>query len=189
MAGPPGPRSGGVVYTRWGRTTCPNTIGTELAYSGRAGGSYVTQQGGGANYLCMPDDPDYISASNGVQGHSPIHGAEYHTAGGALGHLASDHNVPCAVCHATTRSSTMMIPAKTQCPISWTQEYIGYLMSNYKGNHRGTFTCVDKDAEVVEGEAQNSQGVLFHHTEATCNGLQCPPYDEEKELTCVVCTK
>ena len=40
--GPPGPSGqsgGGVVYTRWGRTTCPNITGTSLVYSGRAGGS------------------------------------------------------------------------------------------------------------------------------------------------------
>ena len=37
--GPPGPRSGGVTYVRWGRTTCPDTEGTELVYTGRAGGS------------------------------------------------------------------------------------------------------------------------------------------------------
>ena len=34
--GPPGPTAGGVVYTRWGRTTCPSTSGTQLLYAGRA---------------------------------------------------------------------------------------------------------------------------------------------------------
>jgi hypothetical protein len=29
--GPPGPRSGGVIYTRWGKSSCPMTAGTELA--------------------------------------------------------------------------------------------------------------------------------------------------------------
>ena len=38
--GPPGPSSGGVTYIRWGRTTCPNTTGTELVYKGRAAGSF-----------------------------------------------------------------------------------------------------------------------------------------------------
>ena len=37
VAGPPGPRNGGVVYTRWGKTSCPNISGTELVYAGRAG--------------------------------------------------------------------------------------------------------------------------------------------------------
>ena len=52
--GPPGPSTGGAVYTRWGRTICPNTIGTELLYAGITSGSPHTQHGGGANYLCLP---------------------------------------------------------------------------------------------------------------------------------------
>ena len=51
VRGPPGPTAGGVVYTRWGRTTCPSTSGTQLLYAGRAAGSYYTHNGGGANYL------------------------------------------------------------------------------------------------------------------------------------------
>ena len=46
--GPPGPTAGGVVYTRWGRTTCPSTSGTQLLYAGRAAGSWFSQSGGGA---------------------------------------------------------------------------------------------------------------------------------------------
>ncbi len=49
--GPPGPSSGGVIYTRWGRTTCPSTAGTELVYAGRVGGTHHTVKGGGANLL------------------------------------------------------------------------------------------------------------------------------------------
>ena len=33
--GSPGPRSGGVTYIRWGRTTCPDTEGTELVYASK----------------------------------------------------------------------------------------------------------------------------------------------------------
>ena len=53
LAGSPGPRNGGVVYTRWGKISCPNGTGTELVYAGRAGGSWFRHTGGGANYLCM----------------------------------------------------------------------------------------------------------------------------------------
>ena len=35
-AGPPGPRNGGVVYMRWGKSSCPNVTGTTLVYAGRA---------------------------------------------------------------------------------------------------------------------------------------------------------
>ena len=76
VAGPPGPRNGGVVYTRWGKTSCPNITGTELVYAGRAGGSWHRQMGGGANYLCMPNDPDYLQYQPGVQRFSPVYGAE-----------------------------------------------------------------------------------------------------------------
>ena len=51
VAGSPGPRNGGVVYTRWGKTSCPNVTGTELVYVGRAGGSWHSHTGGGANYI------------------------------------------------------------------------------------------------------------------------------------------
>lgn len=192
--GPPGPRSqGGAVYTRWGRTTCPNTPGTRRLYKGRAGGSWFNHRGGASNYLCMPEDPDYIQYTPGVQDWSPVHGAEYEVGGAyassRLGHL-HNQNVPCAVCHAPTRVTALMIPAKTHCPQSWTREYIGYLMTEYKagGSYRTEFECVDKDAEAVPGGAANTNGAVFHFTEGTCNGLPCPPYDPQKELTCVVCT-
>ncbi len=48
--GPPGPKSGGATYTRWGKSTCPQLEGTELVYSGIAGGSFYNQKRGGAKY-------------------------------------------------------------------------------------------------------------------------------------------
>ena len=64
--GPPGPNNGGVVFTRWGRTTCPTTNDTELLYKGKAAGSHYTQTGGGANYICLPDQPEFLSYTPGV---------------------------------------------------------------------------------------------------------------------------
>ena len=64
VAGPPGPRNGGVVYTRWGKSTCPSVSGTTLVYAGRASGTWYTHKGGAVNYLCMPDDPDYLRHAN-----------------------------------------------------------------------------------------------------------------------------
>ena len=77
VAGPLGPRNGGVVYTRWGKSSCPSVTGTELVYAGRAGGSWFRHTGGGANYLCMPNDPEYLLYAPGVQDYSPVYGAEY----------------------------------------------------------------------------------------------------------------
>ena len=49
--------AGGVVYTRWGRTSCPSNTGAQLLYEGIAGGSYYNTYGGGANYVCLPKVP------------------------------------------------------------------------------------------------------------------------------------
>ena len=76
IQGPPGPISGGALYTRWGRTTCPGTPGTELVYSGLAGGSRYSHSGGGANYLCLPTSPQYL-VSGLPTAYSYLYGAKY----------------------------------------------------------------------------------------------------------------
>ena len=184
--GPPGPPTGGVTYTRWGRTTCPTDQGTQLLYSGRAGETHRFHSGGAANYLCMPNDPDHpIQYESGVQGLSYVAPLQYWY--GSMPSLSSFnyHNVPCAVCYVATRSVSVMIPAKTQCPTHWTLEY---LMSDYYNcDGRTMYECVDKDPESVPG--LDDPSAYFEPVEPYCNGLSCPPYDAEIELACVVCTR
>ena len=196
--GPPGPTGptelaakSGVIYTRWGRTICPSVSGTELVYSGRAGGSGHGHKGGGANYLCMPDNPQYSNYASGVQGDSYVYGAEYESyyPNAPIPHSSFQHNVPCAVCHVQERGSVLMIPARRNCPTSWTKEYEGALMSERHNHHRTMFECMDGSPESVPGSSADTNGALFYHVEANCNGMPCPPYVAEKELTCVVCTK
>ena len=119
-----------------------------------------------------------------------MYGAEYETGGMPLS-TVNNHNVPCAVCYASTRMAVTMIPAKTRCPSTWTLEYSGYLMSEGKWNDRfrTMYECIDKNPDSVPGSASNTDGALFYHVEASCNGMLCPPYDPQKELTCAVCTK
>ena len=187
--GPPGPVTAGVTYIRWGRTTCPQAAETQLVYSGRAAGTHYSNKGGSAEIICLPDNPDYLTPKNGVQGHSPLHGAEYESFSPTpLGDLG-EHNVPCAVCYASTRVAMLMIPAKTQCPSSWTLEYVGYLMTEAYTHRRSMFSCMDKDAQGLPGGSGDTNGALFYHVEASCNGILCPPYDTEREMTCAVCTK
>ena len=85
----------------------------------------------------------------------------------------------------------IMVPAKTQCPSSWTREYYGYLMTERGDTHhyRSSFDCVDVSPDTVSGEIANTNGALFQYVKTTCNGLQCPPYVVNKVVTCVVCTK
>ena len=199
LAGPPGPKgdqgpqglpglsTGGAIYTRWGRSTCPDTPGTELVYEGLAGGSHYTQSGGGANYLCLPKNPDYLLNGLPSQGNY-LYGAEYERPV-PFSNL-DDHNVPCSVCYVDKRVSKLMIPAKITCPSSWTQEYVGYLMAEHHTHARNAvYECVDKDAEPVPGNASNDNAARFYQVVATCTGLPCPPYVTTKTITCVVCTK
>ncbi|CAG2245608.1 unnamed protein product [Mytilus edulis] len=51
--------TGGAFYIRWGRKDCPVVNGTNLVYSGIAGGGAWKETGGGTNYLCLPHDPDF----------------------------------------------------------------------------------------------------------------------------------
>ena len=186
--GAPGDSSGGSVYIRWGKTACPNTTGTELVYRGIAAGSWYNQKGGGSQYLCLPQDPKYSNYQPGVQGHGPLHGTEYQINDESPLPSVNNHNVPCAVC-CTSRSKLFMLPATVACPTTWTLEYSGYLMTERYTHYRNSFECVDKDAESISGSGATAHGALFFHVEATCNGLPCPPYDPQKELTCAVCTK
>ena len=59
--GPTGPKNGGVVFTRWGRTSCPTTAGTSVLYKGKAAGSGHHEYGGGANNICLPDQRTSLS--------------------------------------------------------------------------------------------------------------------------------
>ena len=177
-----------------GKELLPYSVtGTELVYAGRAGGTNYGSSGGGAEKLCLPLDPDYINAARSTSAafYSTLHGAEYETQGGPH-HNLYQQNVPCAVCYASTRAAMIMIPAKTQCPSSWTREYYGYLMSEreHSGHRRSSFDCVDVNPDVVPGGSGDTDGSLFQYVVATCNsGLQCPPYQANRVVSCVVCTK
>ena len=185
-------KSGGVVYTRWERKSCPT--GAELLYEGITGGSHYTQPGGGANYVCLPKIPQYMSAAlppGGPSEHvNQMHGSEYQVVNDIFPGK-HDHNVPCAVCYATNRITKLMIPARIECPdSSWTREYKGYLMADRHDFPRNAaYECVDEDPESVDGSEGNTDGALFYFTRSTCNGLPCPPYVNNWAITCVVCTK
>ena len=148
----------GTHYTRWGSSSCPNITGTELIYSGRAGGSFFEVSGGGANYLCMPEDPDYtLQFIAGVQGHAHVYGVEYESPMNEM----HDYDAPCAVCHVTARDTVLMIPAKVSCPSSWTREHYDYLMTDASIHHRTMFVCVDGDQEIIPGSEVDTNGSLF----------------------------
>ena len=180
-----------MVYTRWGKSSCPDTEETELLYAGRTAGRFYTGHGGGSNYLCLPDNPQYLGYRAGVQGDSTIYGTMIASTSGPL---SSAHNkaIPCAVCFSSNRSTQVMIPARIECPASWTREYYGYIMAEavkHGSRHSTMYECVDHDVETLPQVGATGWPSDMHHVEAVCQSLRCPPYSAEKELTCVMCTK
>ena len=191
MKGDKEERNGGTVYVRWGYDQCPSTA--QLVYSGRAGGAYWNQPGGGSNPRCLPLDPNFLTPISGNQNvRGLIYGAEYETFTDSNSHVHGSHNsdVPCAVCHVSNRTAVYMVPAKYTCPTGWTREYHGYLMSSLSagGRHRTRYTCVDTAFKPVPGTSANLEGLLFYFVEGRCGSLPCPPYDNTRELSCAVCT-
>ena len=184
-SGTPASSVGGVTYTRWGSSTCRS--GVTLVYPGRTGVTFGGHQGGASNYVCMPNDPEYtLPSRGGTQGYSFVFGTEYED---PLVPGRFQHNAPCAVCYLPTMNTVIMIPAKTSCPSDWTREYFGYLMSEAVLNRRSMYECVDMGMESVPGSDNHIDGGHFYHVEAHCNGVACPPYDNFRELNCVVCSK
>ncbi|XP_078699027.1 uncharacterized protein LOC144926280 [Branchiostoma floridae x Branchiostoma belcheri] len=197
--GPPGEKGeteadgngGSSVYIRWGRTTCPNDTDTSLIYDGIAGGTQYNHVGGGANYVCLPKDPEWGVFRDGNQGNAYMQGAEYKLSfmNPFQSDSLHDHDVPCAVCHVASRGSKLMIPARLSCPSGWTREYKGYLMAARYTHYRTEFVCMDGEPETRPGGHVNQSGALFYPVEGNCGSLPCPNYVQGRELTCVVCTK
>ncbi|XP_021355218.1 uncharacterized protein LOC110451497 isoform X2 [Mizuhopecten yessoensis] len=182
----------GAVVTRWGRRDCPANITTKV-YSGYAGGSMFTSTGAAAEYVCMPNDPIWGPHKDLVNGDGVgfIYGAEYEEPGALFGMPGYVEDVPCAVCLGTQHTAYLMIPGRTQCYPGWTEVYQGYLASGHHGHAAASqYVCVDGDAQAVPGGGtHNEDGKLFYGVKTKCGSLPCPPYEDGKFLSCIVCMK
>jgi hypothetical protein len=165
--------------------------------TGIAGGGEYNAPGNGANTLCLPHNPDPTAANFPTHFQRDdaslagfLYGAEYQY---TYRNIAIDDDVPCSVCLATHAMSTLMIPAKTACPVGWKTEYFGVLTADvqFSGVVEHEYLCVDEDAEYLqEGTRQQDyNGRLFYPVKAKCGSLPCPPYKEAQLISCVVCSK
>ena len=175
--------TGGRVYTRWGSNSCTLTPGTELVYSGRAGGRVSTQALEDDTFLCMPREPDY-KQSQYLKGEQEEDVNRYQYSDLTI------HDIPCAVCYATTRASLLMIPAKTTCPVDWTAEYEGYLMSEQNGSEmRGKYMCVDQSLGLHNADQPRHDRLSLVEVKCDSHDQGCAPYQPNKKLSCIVCTR
>ena len=179
-------------YTRWGRTTCPTTEGTQLVYEGAVVGSQQLEAGS-AEYLCLHNIPEFLQTTPGQQNHrARLYGTEYEALSSppAFSDILR-HDAPCSVCYTPSRSTKITIAGRITCPDSWTREYYGYLMgAGLFTHHRSRLPiCVDVNPESVAGSAAETVTSSLYFVETTCTGISCPPYSDGAEIACVVCTK
>lgn len=187
---------GGVTYIRWGRTTCGSDA--EKLYDGKVGGNYHNHPGGGANYLCMHNEPQWRNKTGGkLAVHGRIDGTEFeamdqpHLFEKTNAQSLNNNDATCAVCYSDRRVAKVMIPGRRTCNAGWTKEYEGYLVTghwNYKANH--VYECLDLAPEVVLGTSRDTHASLMYIVTVVCiRGSLCPKYVRDNAVTCVVCTK
>ena len=76
------------------------------------------------------------------------------------------------------------------CPSGWTEEYHGYLMTEYYKNKKPSdFICVDEDTEDVPGGKAKKDGALLNPVEGQIGTLPCNSYAAGRELTPAFCIK
>ncbi|XP_052093890.1 uncharacterized protein LOC127729946 [Mytilus californianus] len=184
----------GQVYTRWGSTTCGSTA--QLLYSGFMAGGKQSTAGSGSDYLCMPSIPSYTGDESGSA--ESDRGSLY---GIQLGLDTSEGSSPfdtskdgylvdCAVCQILANPAVFMQAATNTCPTGWTVEYTGYLMSEIAAGVTATskgYACMDKDAPLATDSSADD--AFVYPVEGKCGTLLCPNYEDNAELTCVVCSK
>lgn len=183
---------GNVSYTRWGRNACPEDA--TLIYKGFAASGHYSHAGGISSLHCLIDNPTFASdkVNDGNQDGALLYGTEYQTNANNIATLVSlhDSDAPCAVCLKPQATLTLMIPGTMNCPDDWNKEYEGFLMGTHY-THKSTHeaACVDIAPELSSGSNKaNQDGNLWYPTETECGSLPCPPYVQNREVSCVVCT-
>jgi len=147
----------------------------------------------GTDYLCLPEQPQWTHHSTKgnvvfmygfTYDFSEQQSRLFSTANNTSHRKFLNKPVTCAVCYVSQRSTSVMMPASTSCPVGWTQEYAGYIMSA-----SGRFICVDKTPELASGRDRYGSGDVIYVVKVECGVLPCSSYRDDWVLTCIVCTK
>ena len=191
-----GAARGDAVFATITVETCK--IATVIGY---AAGPRQDVGGGGSNFLCLPEVPQWRSYVDRHQGYTgSIYGVEYElvNTGADRQNVFSEDNAggplnnkpaPCAVCYIAGRSTVLMVPARTQCPDGWATEYAGYMVSEALGYKRSNYICWDEAPEVAVGGTDDQHQAVICPVEVECGSLPCSVYISGRELACVVCSK
>jgi hypothetical protein len=136
--------------------------------------------------LCLPSNPELSNKT--ISTASLIYGTEYGDST-YFGTGAGNEDVPCAVCRSTNTSSSLMIPGRKSCFAGWKKEYDGIIASGAYTHAASSFICIDAHPTYITGGSRSNDDNLIYVTAMKCGSLPCPPYKDNLELFCVVCSK
>jgi len=186
------------LYVRWGRTKCDNDA--VPMYTGYTVTEHYNAVGGGRNYLCLADKPQWGSQVGGTKTWaSGLHGVQYwfgpeYTNGHPFSYANYNNqdinfrSAPCTLCY-TPRIDVTMIPGLQTCPGDMITEYSGYVVSNDYRNYPGEHICLDQAPEVAAAGVYKSNEAFMIPSITICGSLPCPaPYAQYNQVTCSVCS-
>ena len=189
----------GVVYTIWGRPVCLLGAGRETIYPGWAASPHHHDSGGGANYMCLPDNPAFASAANtDSEVQTKVAAVKLMTANEPLEPVDGSY-LSCAQCYVP-QAVGLMIPGQNTCPDDWVLEYAGYLMSakdtdstnvdpdEADQHFRSEYICVIEPDDNVGDDIVNEWEAEIYHVHIDCDAGGSLDCDESGPLPCAVCT-
>jgi len=173
------------TFVRWGAMTCPTTA--SLVYSGFAAGAHHGHQGGGANMICLTDEPsDAPDTHTGSQNHAMLYGTEYEAHyGNADANSKNNKNAGCTTC--SYDGATYVTWGSVQCTPGHDLLYSGNVMASHHGHWKSEWVCVDEKREAHTEGVTNRHHNLWYLAEYECGSLPCGPYTQNKEVACAVC--
>lgn len=155
--------------------------------------------GGGSNYLCLPENPKYdkndVIENEGNRAF--IYGTEYELGDSNIfdrsGKSGTYFDAVCSVCQIKQKNTAIMIPGTTVCPSGWRSEYHGYIMAQKRYLKRTEYICVDHKPDLDPSTKNWGKGAFLHFVETRCGALPCRTskgnhYKANLELSCVVCS-
>lgn len=153
-------------------------------------GSSSDANGNGANYQCLPTEPNYgtfNSTSNDVR--ASISVATLATNGSVLSSGLDGKIIQCALCQTISATSATMFIGNT-CPVNWTKEYNGYLVSEEEvtGRTAKGYACLKETPDVLDNSSGRAGTSSVNLVELECDALSCGTSTSNEEVSCAVCS-
>lgn len=136
--------------------------------------------------LCLPDNPEVSNKT--ASGRSRIYGTEFDTNEIITGSYNEDV-WSCVLCRSRNTSSSVMFPGRQTCYPGWKKEYNDVLAASAYTHNPSPYICVDAHPAYVYGGQRDNEEHLLYISVLKCGSIQCPPYTDNVQVNCIVCSK